>query len=827
MYYQRLLMPAVIALAVFPVTTHAQQKSLQIEEVLVTSQRREESLQDVPISVAAFGAEGLEKFGIDTIADLGAQVPNLSLQTHPTGPSSLRVFIRGIGSLDNQPTQDPPVGVYLNDVFISRSSGLTMDVADLARIEVLRGPQGTLNGRNSVGGAIKLTTVPPDVEALSFKQKFSAGSRDLFTSRTQLNMPLTENTAIKLAYITSSQDGYIENNGPGLDFYDKASEGGRIDFRWLPSDNITVDYAYDFSRNEIGAPTYTAISPASEDANTFGVDEPLEGLEGLFVGFSPNEKMPSSATTVLPLLPTDDKIEGHALNLVWDTDAFTFKSITSYRELSTKSYADLGGGINLETMFADPSVTGVDQTPYLLIQGQPTNIDVQLLGGPLNAVVYPDLPAGSVVNINSPDARRLEEQDQFTQEFQWLGDINEGLQYITGLYYFKEHASTYLPMTLATSSPATVVDFGPSVGYSASGLRSAIISDDTSATNSAWAIFGELTFTPDILDQRLRLIAGLRYTEDKREATWYRLRAPIIQTAGVDPEPKEVGSGLGESAKVGLKTSGSEKFKNLSYRFVVNYDLTEEAMLYGSISTAYKSGGFNTREIDIDDFERGFDEEYVTAYEIGLKGSLLDRRVTYNSAFFYTEYDDIQQGFSIEGQPVADTNVINAGLAEFVGVEFDVTALLTESLSINTSYGYLDAYYEELVDPRPNTPEPNFIRPNAPQHSYTVTLDYGFPPLPFGMLDLSINYAFKDERYSTANGDLKDRAFLDDYGLLNARLSLSEVMVGDGELRVAAWGKNLEDKQYVTDAILSFPHSARAVTFGEPRSFGLDIIFEY
>jgi iron complex outermembrane receptor protein len=159
-----------------------------IEEVIVTAEKREESLQRTPISLAVLDRRALENLGIATVADLATQVPNFRAIAFPISPTTIRLFIRGIGTNEAQLTRDPGVGVYLNGIYVARSSGLSMEVADLERVEILRGPQGTLYGRNATGGAVSLVTAKPTGE-FGLKQEFSVGSLDFWRTRTQLNLP--------------------------------------------------------------------------------------------------------------------------------------------------------------------------------------------------------------------------------------------------------------------------------------------------------------------------------------------------------------------------------------------------------------------------------------------------------------------------------------------------------------------------------------------------------------------------------------------------------------------------------------------------------------
>ena len=171
-----------------------------LEEVVVTAQKKEASLQDTPIALDAFGEDALEREGIANVGDLAANVPALTIQPFPINTTTLRIYIRGIGLIDAQITQDPPVGVYIDGGYIARSAALATDIADLTRIEVLRGPQGTLYGRNSTGGAVNLITRRPNVDAVEFKQNVTLGDRDLATVRSMLNLPLWDGSAVKLAY---------------------------------------------------------------------------------------------------------------------------------------------------------------------------------------------------------------------------------------------------------------------------------------------------------------------------------------------------------------------------------------------------------------------------------------------------------------------------------------------------------------------------------------------------------------------------------------------------------------------------------------------------
>ena len=218
-----------------------------LEEVIVTAEKREESLQDVPISIAAFTQDNLEKLGISDIKGLASQVPNVLINEFTGSSTTVRLFIRGVGQNDVQVTQDPSVALYMDGVYIGSSVGTAFETADIQRIEILRGPQGTLYGRNATGGAINLITNEADPAELNFRQTFKAGNLDLFRSRSILNVPITESTAIKLAYSTAGRDGFVDNRGNGKDWGSEDRDNFTADFHWGITGKQELNYKYENS----------------------------------------------------------------------------------------------------------------------------------------------------------------------------------------------------------------------------------------------------------------------------------------------------------------------------------------------------------------------------------------------------------------------------------------------------------------------------------------------------------------------------------------------------------------------------------------------------
>ena len=313
-----------------------------IEEIVVTAQKREESLQDTPISIAAFSARDLENKGISGLTDLRAQVPNLQLTPFPNNAATTQIFMRGVGLADDQITQDGGVAVYMDGVYVARSQGLAMEVADLDRIEVLRGPQGTLYGRNATGGAINFITRRPDLGDFGFKGQVTLGNYDNRRFKAASNVPIGQTIAARLSYVNQQQDGFIRNPGTGIKRWgDKDRQAMRADLLWQPSDRFSLRYSYD--RTEIGdTPTYVAFSPLFPIL----LDRPKAG-----------------SPLVRDVVPNDITAEGHSLTAQWQaSDALTVRSITGYRTLDNFQNQDyLTGAIGPNPLQKNSSRAKQDQ----------------------------------------------------------------------------------------------------------------------------------------------------------------------------------------------------------------------------------------------------------------------------------------------------------------------------------------------------------------------------------------------------------------------------------------------------------------------------------
>jgi len=686
-----------------------------LEEIVVTAQKREENLQDTPISIVAISAADLENRGINDINDLSSEVPALQVVPHPNSSATARVFIRGIGNIDDQITQDPSVAVYLDGVYVARSQGLSAEVAEVERIEVLRGPQGSLYGRNATGGAINYITRAPELGALGLKQTLSLGNFDQFRSRTRLNVPVGETLAFDLGYLHSEKNGFTDNLGTGAaHFSDQRRDAYRAGLRWQPEDAIDVRYGYD--RSEM------------RDSPSFLAQVPLYPLEA--------DRPRAGSPSVRDLHRNDVMTEGHHLAMSWDiSGGLTLKSISGYRELGSRT--------------AQQYLTGV-LGPFSLI-------------------------------TNAFD----EKQKQLTQEFQAIGTVMDSrLDYVFGAYYFDESADSFVVTTIV-GLPRT----------------------DRTLTidNSAYALYGMATYRSGFIDG-LYISPSVRWSRDERKATFQQTAIPAAGPPAV-----------------GLTTPADRSFSNVSPGLVIGLNGWDDINVYAKYARGYKSGGYNIRASSPTRFAEGFDEETLDSFELGMKSSWLDDRVRLNVAASLSKYKDIQVAAQTSSVNPGITDVLNVGKATIKSIELDLTARPIRELTVGLGYAYLDARYDEIVDPITGNDIANFfVFLEAPEHTLSTSVQYEFPVTPIGRLTSYADYYYRDDKHT---GSANDKRFISRaHGLLDARLTLSEIPFGFGNWRISAYGKNLMDKEYYVQHFNAFLPIA---VFGEPRTYGVEIAFEY
>jgi len=697
-----------------------------LEEVVVTAQRREESLQETPISIVQFGSQALENLGFNNLADIQSNVPNLTVRQSNVSGAGLRLYIRGIGTNDVQISQDPSVGLYVDGIYISRSSGAAFQIADVERIEVLRGPQGSLYGRNTTGGAINVINKKPS-GTFGIKQTFSVGNFSHFESLTQVDLPRVADVAVKLSFLKLDQDGFVENKGAGRDFGDRQSRAARAAVNWSPSDTFSADYAFDWTRDHYAAPYYQTVNPPKP--GWAAVPYSSQRLESV----SPRNYIPGSKLD----------IDGHSLTLQWQlSDELTLRSLTGYRDMQDDTYQEFGANAVTPRLFSN---------------------------GPMTT-----------------------ESRQFSQELQLLGSLmDKTLEFIGGVYYFDEKSTEDQVQFVSLLTPAIT--------------ERLLLDTRGKAHNSANAVYGQVDWKLPVLDHKLKLSVGGRYSQDRRSMELNRVAA--LNNALFD-------------------VTARDKWSDFSPSFTLAYAVSDDINAYVKYVKGYKTGGFNGRAASIKAATTPVNAEIVKTTEVGIKAQILDNKLRLNAAAFSSDYDDIQL-FLVDSPGV--TVAFNAGKAKIQGFEFNATAAPLRDLQLSLSYGYTDAKIERVSDPATGANiASGFTLPSAPKHTVDATVDYTFPRLDFGTVTASVNYSWRDRFRFAVNNLGTPGEWSEPYGLLQARVTLDEIKLsGRGDLKLAVWGKNLTDKQYFVDLIPTFSWSSLVGAYGEPRSYGVDLSYRF
>ncbi len=827
---------AAIPAGLVPVAAQAQ---LVLEEVVVTARKREESLQETPVAVSALSGDALSELGLTSIADLTRVVPNVDLYTGNGTAGAGNAFIRGVGQRNIGVNYDSGVGIYVDGVYASRADGTILDNVDIQSVQVLRGPQGTLFGKNTTGGAILYTTNKP-TEEYGGKALVRAGRFDQLDGQLTVNVPLIEDTLLsRFSVFRSTRDGYVKavSTGfpgqlDGVEFNDVDRSGIQAQFRWLADDDLTLDLNYNYNKTD----------QASRGQNCIVV----EGIEG--AGWQaqlqdPNIIIPSTGKsikewcqenedlgidrTTANIDPNIYEAEVHTLALTadWDiNDDLNFKSITSWRDTEA---------------------------------GQVDELDA--IGIPL------------LDRTNYGSGAELRETTAFTQEFQLAGSaFDDQLEFVVGVFGFTEETDAGI-----TTSPT-----GPFFGSLGSPNLAFYLASSTGllAENTAASLFSQVDWN---FNEQWRLTVGARYTWEERELERI-FRIPDINTLSVN----------GDAGSPGIPNffsfpGGADTF-NVNHGFVVaddpnnpgqpdpladqslkidDDDFTPMASLqytfvdagfidlgtaYATVSNGFLSGGSSdttdvaTRQI------YDYKPEEVWNYELGLKLDAWDNRLRINTALFYTDYKD-RQLTTIRINP--DTGriagaLINADSSSIAGLEIETVILPIENLQITANVtfneGEIDEYNDERILASGEGPVPDgCIRVSPGQGTVDSCQidrsDENLPRLPEQIYFLAVQYNWETQygtvipmaswSYRSNVDNCFDRAsclsglYEVDQENVNARITW---ISKDENWQFAAWGNNLTDERYIIGGtpLVDVTETAGTV-YNLPRTYGVELSYQW
>jgi iron complex outermembrane receptor protein len=684
------------------------------QAIIVTAQRRAENVQDVPIAISAFTSQALTERAVTSVAGLSNIAPNVTLDagTPFSGSSSvLSAYIRGIGANDFAFNIDPGVGIYLDGVYLARSVGANQDLPDVDRIEILKGPQGTLFGRNTIGGAISIVTHDPG-DKFRFVGDVTTGSYRLIQVRGTVDMPIADGLSASLSFSMKNRLGYMHRipfpgasnffedpitnfKAAGYDNIGYGREGGdnvwsvRGKLRWNNGGPFRLTIAGDYTNvdqeqiaNKVLATTPSIVGGAFDVfAGTYncairgamagcgGGPPPFAyipgrgGLNGLFDN-------PSLFGVNVDANPSNNRLP------------YDNRFVTSNID---QSYAD-GNNFSKLRDYGVAGTAELDITPSVMLKSITAYRELHWLTGM-------DLDGSPLDFLHTSFSMN---QWQFSEELQLLGKaLNDKLHYVLGAYYFKEAGDLHDYVTFAEG--LLQVD-GP----------------NNLATRN-YAGFGQVDWR---ISDLIGITAGGRYTHEDKSFEGFQsdangLNYKILQFIGVPAcasltpisEACRIAAGFpdpGQPLRYYIAGVQHKKFDNFSPKLGIQLHPDQNIMVYGSWSKGYKTGGWTTRLSNPLPFAPDFNEEKATTWEVGFKSELLDRHLQLNAAAFTTEYKGIQLNF----QEGVSPTIQNAGNARIKGFEVEAVIAPTRGFTVNAAIGYLDARYTSVLPGAVVAPNP-------------------------------------------------------------------------------------------------------------------------
>lgn len=835
-------------------SAHAQTTSTEepterrLDPITVTAQKQSELLSDVPISIQAFDTESLETLRIDGFEDLANFSPSLVASPNPGETSGLRLSIRGIGLNDPQIGLDTTVGLYVDEVYIGKSSGLVFDTPDLERIEVLKGPQGTLYGRNAVAGAINIVTKGAEVGEFQGSVTGEYGNFNEHKVEGVLNVPLGEKAAIKIAALNSSRDGFVENDGPGSDFGGSERTGLTLAAKWLPTDNLQLSYGFDYSENE--QQPFFNQPRTDRDGNIGLLLEPNFGSPEQLVDIVDGRQ--ETITSTVEIGTGISEVLGHNAKAKWDWhEDHSARIIFGYREADSRSFASFFPAVNVETLNAE--LNRVSPQGGSLITGLTILPAIVGLGGGTTRPDFNDPLQQEFLTLatGADEVPTLDDHKQYSVEGVLQGTLSDRIEYTIGTLYFDEDtaggpfpdrprdalgAFQLLPaafalepffgntfqlaglnanLNAALADPTSTDEQISALQDEINALeqaQTALTSDITDVLDAARsnvaridlqtqsiALFGQVSY--QIIDP-LSFTLGLRWSRDKKSA----------QQQGFSPFFNDTTSLLNTPIE---PLDGSETFISFDPTFILEYEPNDDILIYGSFAEGFRSGGFNQAARSFDDFV--FDEEKVQNFEAGIKSEWLENKLRLNANYFRTRIKDQQFTLVDPLRPIS--RLIGNNDARFSGVEIEGQYLLTDHLTTSFAYTYLETGSDEIENPFTGEILTD-TADNSPRNSFSLNLDYRNEIGP-GDLILHLGYNHQDATTITSvprtESDLVDARATYAFGLPNGHQASAYV-----------YGQNLTDDEFTIDALDAFgPLVSGTEVFGLPRTFGVGLKYEF
>lgn len=852
-----LLTGSSLAILATPCLAQGADAGTGLDEIVVTAQKREQNLQVVPIAVSAISAQKIEQLGIKDSRDLSGLAPNVTIVSGTTSNSGAVISIRGINSPAAETFGlDQANALYVDGVYIARSGASALDVMDIERIEVLRGPQGTLFGRNSTGGAISFISRAPSKD-LRVRGEAGYGNLNAWNGKIVFDPGEIAGISTSFSYTHRERNGTVDNilqPDKSLDPGSRKSDSFRAAARIELGSTGSIQYIFDWTKSSGSPPAFQLTNTADATPRSLSVNgQPLVVTQQAAVTQYLAAATFAQAECRALAAPTrayrdrlcndissfaEGKIWGHNLQFQNDFGGVKVKSTTGYRQWDETSKSDLDGM---------GSFTGPAFSNATLFNGFPAPL-LQALGFPAGNVAFLSGATVPRVTQNLFDTNNRRIHEQVSQELEFSGDSSH-LDWVVGGFYFWEKGSEANPQNsgfvLDTNSqifsntafvgvlrgvgfPQTAAEaFAPQLapGFRAANpaqyrLVQTISSLNYSAKSESTALYAQATFYPGGRDSGLRLTAGGRYTWDTKG---------IVRTQN-------------GAAPLAVAQTGDAKFSKFTWNLMLGYDIADGVSSYARVATGYRSGGFNAGDpVDAGtNIIPSFRPESVISYEVGLKTELFNRRLRLNLAGYHNIYTDLAVVIPLTNAPAGTfaSRVGNAGKVNYTGFELEAQAILSDNISVDGSLGYVDINYKEFLSGQSTTAgaapiniasivTPGYTSP----FTANMALNLRFPLNDRDMrLTGRIGYTYEDGKYSFGNtiaapfnATLKG----DNRSLLDAQIAVENIPLGGAKVDLRFWGKNLTNGHDFVRGIDFGALGYAGGFFADPAAYGVTVGFKF
>ena len=808
-------------------------------EIVVTAQKREQNLQDVPLAISAISSEKVAKLGISDSRDLSGMAPNVTITQGTTSSNAAVISIRGIPTPASETFGlDTSNGLYVDGVYIARSGASALDVMDVERIEVLRGPQGTLFGRNTTGGAIHFISRKPS-ETMQLKAEAGIGNYGAWSGKATLDPGKILGIATSFSYSHRERNGVVDNilqsdksKDPGARQTDAFRGAARVELGATGS----IQYIFDWSKTT-GSPTNFQLTNVADGS----IRPPalINGQSVVVTQQAPVKQYLAGATfanaaCAALAAPTRvyreqvcndissysmDKTWGHNLQVENDFGDFKVKSTTGYRFWNNDSNTDLDGlGAFSGPLFT--SATLFNGLPASLLGYLPTTVI------PAGYAAYFAAQPVPRVTQNLFDTNNQRRHKQFSQEVEISGD-SDTLDWVLGGFYFWEKGSENNPQNsgfVYDTNGIFISKFGALGPMFAAAnpaqyrMVQTLATLKYTATSESTAAYGQFTLYPGGRDSGLRLTAGGRYTWDSKSMNRTQNGAAPLATA----------------------ETGDAKFHKFTWNLMLGYDVADGISTYARAATGYRSGGFNAQDAAVNGILPYFKPENVTSYEVGLKTELLDRRLRLNVAGYFNQYKDLAVNIPRTDAPAGTfaSRVGNAGKVEYTGFEIEAQAKLTDNFTFEGNLGYVDIKFKELMSGQSTTAGAAPINVASVSHAgYTspftanAALNMQFPLSDNGArLVGRVSYTYEDGKYSFTN-DIStpfDSALKgDNRNTVDAQIGVDRIPLGGAQAEIKLWVKNLTNQHTFVRGIDFGQLGYGGGYYADPQTYGATLGFKF